>query len=429
MKQNSSEIPARTDDVALNKTIERAKKELEHMIDLNPQVMLLVDHTGKIVRANKALLELLKFQDFKKILNRNLSDLFPCEEKKFFEYLLQNKGGYEVREIKIISAPGQHRLIRFAVISSDNDVSVVIVNDITSEKERASHQERKYKKEAVKALMGGLMHNINQPLTVIMVQAQFIQLALEKGLSRPEDLKKELQNIMALTMQIADMLKMVENPKDFVVQPYLEGVSILDIKRSGEQSKTPESFGPLALERIMSSLDVHDPGALLHARQTSACAGIIASCMGLGEKEVKTVERCAYFHDIGKIGIPDRLLQKPEALTENEMTVMKTHSEIGHNLLASFPLLRAEAEIALVHHERCDGKGYPHGLKKKDIPLFARILAVADAFDALLCSRSYRPAMPLETVISRIVQGSGTQFDPAVVEVLKKHSHRLAGKP
>jgi len=428
MKKELSEKMAQVDTSSLNKTIERAKKELEHMIDLNPQVMLLVDQSGKIVRANKALLELLRLQDFKKILNRNLSDLFPCEEKDFFSNLLKSKGGYEVREIRIVSAPRQHRLMRFTVISSDNDVSVIIVNDITAEKEQAVHQEKKYKKEAVKALMGGLMHNVNQPLTVIMVQAQFMQLALEKGLSRPEDLKKDLQNIMALTMQIAEMLKMVENPKDFVIQPYLDGVSILDINRSGEQAWTPESFGPAALEKIMSLLDVHDPGALLHARQTSRHAVILATQLGLSEKEIKAVARCAYFHDIGKIGIPDKLLQKPEALTEAEMTLMKTHSEIGHRIIDCFPLLRDEAETALTHHERCDGKGYPRGLKKKEIPLSARIVAVADAFDALFWSRSYRPAMPLETVISRISQGSGSQFDASVVDTLVKHQHELAAK-
>jgi len=425
IKKDTSDKPGNPDTSALHKTIERAKQELEHMIDLNPQVMLLVDNNGKVVRANKALLELLGLPDFKKVLGRNLTAIFPCEEKNFFSNLLHNKGGYDVREIKIVLAPHRHRLMRFAVVSSDSEVSVIIVNDVTSEKEQAVHQEKKFKKEAVQALMGGLMHNVNQPLTVIMVQAQFIQLALEKGLAKPEDLKKELQNIMTLTMQIAEMLKNVEQPHDYVTQHYLDGIDILDMARSGRKAEKTDSPGPVALDIVMSALEKHDPSAMLHAKHTAFYAAILAGRMGLTDKEVEIVKRCAYFHDIGKIGIPDKLLQKPEALTDNETTTMQTHAEIGYNLFSGFPLMRDEAETALNHHERYDGKGYPRGLKKKNIPLYARITAVADAFDALSSARSYHPARPLESVISIIVDGSGSQFDPEVVDILKKNVREM----
>ena len=411
---------------AINRTIERAKQELEHMIDLNPQVMLLVDRDGNVVRANRALLELLGLPDFKKLLGKGLNDLFPCEDKSFFQGLLSSKGGYDVREIKVIFGPQIYRLMRFAIVSSDNDVSVIIVNDITSEKEQAFHQEKKFKKEAVQALMGGLMHNVNQPLTVIMVQAQFMQLALEKGLARPEDLKKELQNIMTLTMQIADMLKTVERPKDFITQPYLNGIDILDIKKSGNETAKTVVTGPASLDVIMLSLEAHDPGAGKHAMRTSKFAGIIAANMGLGEREQVIVKRCAYFHDIGKIGIAESILQKPQALTDTETRAIQTHTEIGYNFLSTFPQLRDEAETAFTHHERCDGKGYPRGLKKKDIPVFSRIVAVTDAFDALLFSRSYHPAMPVEAVLARIEEGSGPQFDPEVVTILKTIANEIA---
>ncbi|MDD4869726.1 MAG: HD domain-containing protein [Kiritimatiellae bacterium] len=419
------ETTGQPDTNVINRTIERAKQELEHMIDLNPQVMLLVDQTGKVVRANRALLELLGLPDFKKILGKGLNDLFPCEDKAFFLNLLASKGGYDVREINVVLGPHNYRLMRFAVVSSDNEVSVIIVNDVTSEKEQAVHLEKKYKKEAIQALMGGLMHNVNQPLTVIMIQAQFMQLALEKGLTRPEDLKKELQNIMALTMQVADMLKTVERPKDFVTQPYLNGIDILDIKRSGDKTGKSGIFGPATLDLVMTTLEAHNPGTGLHARRTGNFAGILAENMGLPEKEKHLVERCAYFHDIGKIGIPDKLLQKSEALTNSEITIMKTHTEIGYNLLSTFPLLRDEAETAFTHHERCDGKGYPRGLKKKTIPLYARITAVADAFDALLFSRSYHPAIQVDAALGRIVEGSGPQFDPEVVAILKKNIRKM----
>ncbi|OGV70256.1 MAG: hypothetical protein A2283_00350 [Lentisphaerae bacterium RIFOXYA12_FULL_48_11] len=410
-----------TEITVINRTIERAKQELEHMIDLNPQVMLLVDRNGRVVRANRALLELIGLPDFKKILGKGLNDLFPCEDKSFFQSLLSSKGGYDVQEIKVIFGPQIYRIMRFAIVSSDNDVSVIIVNDITSEKEQAFHQEKKFKKEAVQALMGGLMHNVNQPLTVIMVQAQFMQLALEKGLARPEEMKKELQNIMTLTMQIADMLKTVERPKDFVTQPYLNGIDILDIQQSGNETAKTIVTGPASLDVIMLALETHDPGAGMHAMRTSKYAGIIAAHMNLNEKEQNIVKRCAYFHDIGKIGIADKILQKPKALTNAETIAMQAHTEIGYNFLSTFPLLRDEAETAFTHHERCDGKGYPRGLKKKDIPVFSRIVSAADAFDALHFSRSYHPATPADTALAKIEEGSGPQFDPEVVAVLKQN--------
>jgi len=425
MNKNSLDKSGNRAASTLHKTIERAKRELEHMIDLNPQVMLLVNSSGRVLRANRALLELLAIPDFKKILGRNLNDLFPCDDQTFFSSLLSCKGGYDVRETKMASGRRIHCLMRFTVVRSDNEVSVIMVKDFTSEKERASHQEKKFKKEAVQALMGGLMHNINQPLTVIMVQAQFMQLALEKGLSHPEDLKKELQNIMSLTMQIADMLKTVEHSKEFITQPYLNGIDILDIKRSEPGTRKSVSPAPAALDMIMASLQTHDPGAELHASRTSRYAGLLAAHMGLSGKEQNNIRRCAYFHDIGKIGIPDKLLQKPEALTSAETVAMQAHTEFGYNLLSAFPLMHDEAETALTHHEKCDGKGYPRGLKRKNIPLFSRVVAVADALDALLFSRSYRSAMPVNEAMARIIKGAGSQFDPEIADVLRKNTNEI----
>ncbi len=422
MKKEKSQSDAHS----INRTIERAKQELEHMIDLNPQVMLLVDSEGKVVRANRALLELLGLPDFGRILGRDLNALFPCEDRSFFRGLLSSRDGYDVREIKTMLGGNVSRLLRFAVVSSDTDVSVVIVNDVTAEKEQAFHQEKKFKKEAVQALMGGLMHNINQPLTVIMVQAQFMQLALEKGLARPEELKKELQNIMSLTMQIADLLKTVERPKDFVTQPYLDGIDILDIKQSGSEISCASIPGPASLGLIMQALETHDPGAGMHAMRTSKYAGIVAEHMGLNEREQNIARRCAYFHDIGKIGIAEKILQKPKALSDSETHAIQAHAEIGHDLLSTFPLLRDEAETAFAHHERCDGRGYPRGLKKKDIPVFSRIAAVADAFDALLFGRSYHPAVPAVDAVNRIEKGAGAQFDPEIVTVFTKNINEIA---
>ncbi len=128
------------------------------------------------------------------------------------------------------------------------------------------------------------------------------------------------------------------------------------------------------------------------------------------------LQRGALLHDIGKIGIPDAILRKPGPLTEEEWEIMRQHPEFGRRMLAGIPFLAEPLEIIYAHQERYDGTGYPQGLAGEAIPLGARIFAVVDAFDAMTSDRPYRKAQPLEVARQRIVENSGTQFDPAVVD-------------
>ena len=130
--------------------------------------------------------------------------------------------------------------------------------------------------------------------------------------------------------------------------------------------------------------------------------------------------RTALLHDIGKIGIPDSILNKPSRLTDEEYFVMKTHVTKGAEILRHFTLLENVAEGALYHHERYDGKGYAHGLKGEEIPLNARIIALADAFDAMTANRVYRKQLDLDFVLEEIKKCSGSQFDPNLVEIFLK---------
>jgi len=170
------------------------------------------------------------------------------------------------------------------------------------------------------------------------------------------------------------------------------------------------------IDTLIKALDTHEPGARLHAMRTSECAMIIARRMGLNEDETKAVKCGATVHDVGKIGIPDSILQKPDKLTPNEMEIIRKHSEIGYNLLCHFPFLKREAEAVYCEHEWYDGGGYPRGLTGNDIPICARITAVADAFDAMRFDRVYHQAVPLESAVAEITAGAGTQFDPEVVK-------------
>jgi len=155
----------------------------------------------------------------------------------------------------------------------------------------------------------------------------------------------------------------------------------------------------------------------LHVIRMSHYTRIIALAMGYTEHQADELLHAAPMHDIGKIGIPDAILAKPGPLTDEEWVIMRQHTVIGTRILGDHPsgLLRLAASIALHHHEKWDGSGYPKGLAGEDIPLASRIVAIADVFDALISERPYKRAWPVEEAVALIRSESGTHFDPQVV--------------
>jgi HD-GYP domain-containing protein (c-di-GMP phosphodiesterase class II) len=139
--------------------------------------------------------------------------------------------------------------------------------------------------------------------------------------------------------------------------------------------------------------------------------------MGVDKALLRHIARGAFLHDIGKMGIPDSILRKPGPLTNEEREIMRTHCDIGFSVLKRIPFLKDAAEIVLTHQECFDGTGYPRGLKGEQIPLGARIFAVADTLDAMISDRPYRKAMPISAAREEIRRYAGRQFDPRVVEV------------
>jgi len=159
----------------------------------------------------------------------------------------------------------------------------------------------------------------------------------------------------------------------------------------------------------------NDTGA--HIIRMGKISGIIAEAMGLPEAECRMIEIAAQMHDVGKVGIPDDILFKPGRLTPEERVVMETHAELGWDILSGSdsPLVRLAADIAVSHHEKWDGSGYPHHLVGDAIPIGGRISALADVFDALLAIRPYKQAWSLEKAIAFIEENAGSHFDPACV--------------
>ena len=170
------------------------------------------------------------------------------------------------------------------------------------------------------------------------------------------------------------------------------------------------------LEALGSAIDLRDSPTAGHSRRVLFYSIKIAEAIGGMEDQLQTLGMGAWLHDIGKLAIPDGILLKPGALNEHERQIMQRHVEIGYDLVKGIPFLADAAEIILAHHERHSGSGYPRGLPGKDIPVSARIFAVADSFDAMTSDRPYRSALPVQTARNVIHAGRGELFDPEIVD-------------
>lgn len=169
---------------------------------------------------------------------------------------------------------------------------------------------------------------------------------------------------------------------------------------------------------IANAVEARDKQTGRHSLRVAVYSMLIAAELGFDAEELENIRQIGLLHDIGKIGVPDSILSKPTKLTEEEYNIMKTHVDIGGEILKDFTHIKNVADGAKYHHERYDGKGYNTGLKGEEIPLTARIIGLADAFDAMTSNRVYRKAMSMNHVIDELKKGKGTQFDPSLVDIL-----------
>jgi putative nucleotidyltransferase with HDIG domain len=169
-----------------------------------------------------------------------------------------------------------------------------------------------------------------------------------------------------------------------------------------------------AIDGLIDMLQLHERDGRGHATRVARLTMALADELDIEEKAILSLYHGALLHDIGKLDIPSSILRKPALLDDNEWQVMRTHPQVGYDLLQKLPRFSNAAEIVVAHHESYDGGGYPRGLKGDEIPVGARILAVADAYDSMTIPHTQRPAMPPEMAIREIERCSGKQFDPDV---------------
>jgi two-component system response regulator RpfG len=221
---------------------------------------------------------------------------------------------------------------------------------------------------------------------------------------RPRELRSRLRNLLSLRQQgesVKERARLLER-------------QVLDGLREVEERERE------MLYRLARAIEFRDYGTGLHLIRMARFAGLIAEGLRLPDDEVRMLELAAPLHDIGKIAVPDAILLKRGKLDDHEYAIMRKHPQIGYEILRNSKsrFVQMGAEVALHHHERWDGGGYPERIGGEEIPLPARIVALADVFDALISERPYKPAWPHEAAVAYVRENAGRQFDPACVASL-----------
>ena len=227
--------------------------------------------------------------------------------------------------------------------------------------------------------------------------------------------------IRALTMGAKDFIR-----KPFIPQVMLNRVQhILELeeltsdleRKVEEKTQQVEQLSFEIIETIASMIEAKDRYTKGHSVRVAEYSAILAKAAGWKSEAVKHIKYIALLHDIGKVGIPDKVLNKPGRLTESEFNVIKSHTIIGGDILKDIKTIADADAGAMYHHERYGGGGYPSGISGNDIPEVARIISIADAYDAMSSKRVYRDVMPKEVVRGEMLKGKGTQFDPKYLDV------------
>ncbi|HEU5457799.1 MAG TPA: HD domain-containing phosphohydrolase [Terracidiphilus sp.] len=233
----------------------------------------------------------------------------------------------------------------------------------------------------------------------------------------------EREHLIATVQRALDHRQALQDSQNY--QQNLEQIVRARTEMLRQAMEDLEHSYDVTLEALGDALDLKDSETEGHSKRVTAYTIALARAMGISPTEIKVIARGAFLHDIGKMAIPDEILRKPGRLTGEEEEVMRDHCSRGYHILRKIPFLSEAAAIVYTHQEHYDGGGYPSGLRGAEIPIGARIFAVADTLDAITSDRPYRGASTFEVAREEILRCSGTQFDPSVVEVFLKIPNEL----
>ena len=266
------------------------------------------------------------------------------------------------------------------------------------------------------------IHSEQPHLPVVMVSAiHDISVAIDSMRRGAYDylLKPfEREHLVATVQRALDHRQALQDNHNY--QQSLEQVVHARTEMLRQAMEDLEHSYDVTLEALGDALDLKDSETEGHSKRVTAYTIALARAMGISPADIRVIARGAYLHDIGKMAIPDEILRKPDKLNAEEEKIMRDHCTQGYQILRKIPFLSEAAAIVYTHQEHFDGTGYPSALRGAEIPIGARIFAVADALDAITSDRPYRKASGFDVARSEILRCSGTQFDPVVVEVFLK---------
>jgi putative nucleotidyltransferase with HDIG domain len=276
-----------------------------------------------------------------------------------------------------------------------------------------------YALDSIDASVGPVMADAVRAILLIAVAAFALaglaSLWMARSLSRPIDRLSRSLSEMAHSRSFE--VEVPPTGSSLEVDALTDTFNTMMRSISAAQDETRSAYVG-AIRALALALDARDPYTAGHSERVSAISVALGREMRLGDEDLDVLRLGALLHDIGKIGISDNVLRKPDGLTAAEFELIKEHPALGARILRTVPFLAPHLPIVELHHERPDGRGYPHGLTSAQTPLLARIVHVADAFDAMTSARAYRPARGAAEAVAELWRCSGTQFDAEVVQAL-----------
>jgi len=340
---------------------------------------------GKVINKTKSLDDVLEsMANFARdILQADRCSIFIYDKNKDE---LWSKVAHEVHPIRITAKRG---LAGYAALSKETQIVVDAYNDY------------RFNREVDKAT-GYLTHTI---LSVPLLDNQENTIGVFQALNKKQGI---------FTNVDAELLLLISNYAASAIEN-----AILYDKLRNTQTKI--------INKLASAAEFKDQETSKHTKRVGLYSALLAEKYGLSQEDIAKIELAAPMHDAGKIGIADKILLKPDKLSKNEFEMMKTHTQLGHDLLfdEENEYLKAAALIALEHHEKWDGTGYPHGKKGEEISIFGRIVAIADVFDALISVRPYKEPWSFEKAHTLLNENSGTHFDPALIALFNENIEKI----
>lgn len=350
------------------------------MHDAKKQLSILLEF-GKVINKTRSLDDVLEtMASFaRNLLQADRCSIFVYDKQKDE---LWSKVAHDIEPIRITTKKG---IAAYAALSQETQIVVDAYNDY------------RFNPEIDKAT-GYLTHTV---LSVPLLDNQENTIGVFQALNKKSG---------AFTNVDAEMLLLVSN----YAASSIENAMLYD-KLRDTQAKI--------INKLSSAAEFKDQETSKHTKRVGLYSALLAEKYGLNKEDIYKIELAAPMHDAGKIGIADKILQKPDKLTHEEFETMKSHTKVGHDLLfdEENDYLKTAALVALEHHEKWDGSGYPNGLKGEAISIFGRIVAVADVFDALISVRPYKAPWSFEEAHALLMKSSGTHFDPALIAIFNEN--------